>query len=100
MPGGSGVTSKIVGASEDEVEHSQEEVEASSSNPPLSDKLERQLSRRSLFRTSRSVLAGKASSGLPPIPIPDSDDEGSPEDQRPHVPLSSGLQDNFCCCEP
>ncbi|KAF3534673.1 hypothetical protein DY000_02041256 [Brassica cretica] len=94
MPGGSGVTPKIVGSSKDEVEHSQEEVEASSSNHPLSDRLERQLSRRSLFRTSRSVLAGKASSRLPPIPIPDSDDEGSPEGRRPHVPLSSGLQDN------
>ncbi|KAF2586452.1 hypothetical protein F2Q70_00035734 [Brassica cretica] len=60
MPGGSGVAPEIAGASEDEVEHSQEE----------------------------------AASGLPLIPIPDSDDEGSPEGRRPPVPLSSGLQDN------
>ena len=94
MPGGSGVAPEIAGASEDEAEHSQEEVEASSSNPPPSDRLERQLTRRSLFCTSRSALAGKAASGLPLIPIPDSDDEGSPEGRRPPVPLSSGLQDN------
>ncbi|KAF3534353.1 hypothetical protein DY000_02039889 [Brassica cretica] len=66
----------------------------SPSNPPPSDRLERQLARRSLFCTSRSALAGKAASGLPLIPIPDSDDEGSPEGRRPPVPLSSGLQDN------
>ncbi|KAG2247247.1 hypothetical protein Bca52824_086875 [Brassica carinata] len=94
MPGGSGVALEIAGALEDEVEHSQEEVEASSSNPPPSDRLERQLARRLSFHTSRSALAGKAASGLPPIPIPDSDDEGSLEIRRPSVSLSSGLKDS------
>ncbi|KAF2591918.1 hypothetical protein F2Q70_00038502 [Brassica cretica] len=76
MPGGSGVAPEVTGISEEEAEHSQEDVEASSSYPPPSDRLARQLARRSSFRISRSV--GKIASGLPPIPILDSDDEGAP----------------------
>ena len=95
ITGGSGIAPEIAGASEDESEHSQEEVKASPSNPSPSDRLERKLARRSsLFCTSRSVLAGRAARGLPLIPILDSDDEGSPEGQRPPAPSSSGLQDN------
>ena len=81
-------------ASEDEAENSQEDVEASASYPPPSDRLERQLARRSSFRNSRSASAGKVASGLPPIPILDSDDEGAPRVQGSLVSLSPGLQDN------
>ena len=40
------------------------------------------------------MSAGKVASGLPPIPILDSDDEGAPGGRGSHVPLSPGLQDN------
>ncbi|KAF3518326.1 hypothetical protein DY000_02060669 [Brassica cretica] len=77
MSDGSGVTPEVAGAAEDEAEHSQEEVGASSSNPPPPpDRLERWLARRSSFHTPKSTLAGKSASGLPPISIPDSEDEG------------------------
>ncbi|KAF3497121.1 hypothetical protein DY000_02052658 [Brassica cretica] len=69
MSGGSWVATEIAGVSEDEAEHSQEDVEASHRYPPPSDRLERQLARRSSFPTFRA----------PP---------GSP------VPLSPGLQYN------
>ncbi|XP_013594690.1 PREDICTED: uncharacterized protein LOC106302809 [Brassica oleracea var. oleracea] len=94
MLDGSGVASEIAGAFEDEAEHSQKKVGDSSTNPTPSDRLERQLARRSSFRTIRSASAGKAASRLPPISILDSDDEGSPEARRPPVPLSPGLRDN------
>ena len=94
MLDGSGVASEIAGAFEDEAEHSQKKVGDSSTNPSPSDRLERQLARRSSFRTFRSASAGKAASRLPPISILDSDDEGSPEARRPPVPLSPGLRDN------
>ncbi|KAF2549975.1 hypothetical protein F2Q68_00033821 [Brassica cretica] len=94
MPGGSGVAPEITGASEDEAEHSQEEVEAPSSNPPPSDRLERQLARRSSFRTSRTSSASKVVSGLPPILIVDSDDEGAPCGRQSPVSLSPGFQDD------
>ncbi|KAF3485405.1 hypothetical protein F2Q69_00052554 [Brassica cretica] len=94
MPGGSGVAPEIAGASEDEAEHSQEEVEAPSSNPPPSDRLERQLARRSSFRTSRTSSASKVVNGLPPILIVDSDDEGAPCGRQSPVSLSPGLQDD------
>lgn len=92
MPGRSGVAPEVTCISEEKAEHSQEDVEASSSYPPPSDRLERQLARRSSFRISRSV--GKIASGLPPIPILDSDDEGAPGGRGSPVPLSPGLQDN------
>ena len=94
MPGGSGVAPEIAGASEDEAEHSQEEVEAPSSNPSPSDRLERQLARRSSFRTSRTSSASKVVSGLPPILIVYSDDEGAPCGHQSPVSLSPGFQDD------
>ncbi|KAF2549974.1 hypothetical protein F2Q68_00033820 [Brassica cretica] len=93
-PRRSGVAPEIAGASEDEAEHSQEEVEAPSSNPPPSDRLERQLARRSSFRTFRTSSASKVVSGLPPILIEDSDDEGAPCGHQSPVSLSPGLQDD------
>ncbi|KAF3520591.1 hypothetical protein DY000_02060305 [Brassica cretica] len=87
MPDGSGVAPEIAGAFEDEAEHSQEEVGASSSNPPPPDRLERQLARRSSFRTSRSASASKTATELPPISIPDSDDEGPLKDRSLPVPF-------------
>ena len=62
MSGGSWVATEIAGVSEDEAEHSQEDVEASYGYPPPSDRLERQLARRSSFRTFRSASAGKIAS--------------------------------------
>lgn len=78
MAGALGIAPAIACTFSDEAERSQEDVDAPSSHLPTSDKFERQLTRRSSFRTSRSVSTGKVASGLPPIPIPDSDDEGAP----------------------
>ena len=94
MPDGSGVAPIIAGVSEDKEEHSQEDVEAPSSYPPSSDRLERQLARSSSFCTSRAASAVKAASGLPLIPILDWDDEGTPGGRVSSVPLSLHLQDN------
>ncbi|KAF2598043.1 hypothetical protein F2Q68_00010090 [Brassica cretica] len=94
MSGGSGVAPEIAGASEDEAEHSQEEVQAPSSNPPPCDRLERHLARTSSFRTSRSASVSEAASGLPPISIVDSNDEGAPGGRQSPVSLSPGLQDD------
>ena len=94
ISGGSGDAPEIAGVSEDEAEHSQEDVEAPSSHLPSSDRLDRQHARRSSFRTSRSASVGKAPSGIPLIPILDSDDEGAPGGRRSYVPLSPSLQDN------
>ena len=94
MPDGSGVALEIAGVSEDEAEHSQEDVEAPSSYHPSSDRLERQVARRSSFCTSRSASAGKAASGLPLIPILASDNEGIPGGRVSYVLLSPHLQDN------
>ncbi|KAF3531707.1 hypothetical protein DY000_02039812 [Brassica cretica] len=100
MSGGSGDAPEIAGVSEDEAGHSQEDEEASSSNTHLSDRLERQLARRSSFRTSTSALAGKADSGIPPIPTPHSDDEGSPKGSEIPCSFESRLAGQLCCCEP
>ncbi|WZZ45155.1 hypothetical protein YC2023_041414 [Brassica napus] len=67
---------------------------ASSSNPPPPDRLERQLARRSSFRSSKLASASKAVSGMPLISIPDSEGEGSPEGRRSPAHLDPVLQDD------
>ena len=100
MSCGSGDAPEIAGVSEDEAGHSQEDEVPSSSNTPLSNRLDRQLARRSSFRTSTSALAGKADSGIPPIPTPHSDDEGSPKGSEIPCSFESRLAGQLCCCEP
>ena len=50
--------------------------------------------RRSSFRTSRLASVSEAASGLPPISIVDSNDEGAPGGRQSPVSLSPGLQDD------
>ncbi|KAF2541734.1 hypothetical protein F2Q68_00031852 [Brassica cretica] len=73
--------------SEDEAEHSQEVVATPSVQTQSSDRLTRQLVRRSSFRTSGSALKGRASGKSPLISIHDSDDEDVSGENRPTVSL-------------
>ncbi|KAF3543058.1 hypothetical protein DY000_02008075 [Brassica cretica] len=63
-----------------------------------SDRLERWLSRRSSFRTSRSVSTREVASRLPPISIADSDDEDALGGWVSPVSLSPGSQDKLRRC--
>ncbi|KAF2620918.1 hypothetical protein F2Q68_00040467 [Brassica cretica] len=65
----------LVGGSEDEAEYSQEVIATPSVQAQSSDRLTKQLVRRSSFRTSGSASRGQASGKSPLIPIHDSDDE-------------------------
>jgi len=65
----------LVEESKDEAEHSQEVVATPSVQTQSSDRLTRQLVRRSSFRTSGSASRGRASGKSPLISIHDSDDE-------------------------
>ena len=94
MPYGVGIAPATTDTSEDEVDYSQEDVATPSSHLPSSHRLERQLSSRSSFRTSRSASVGKVIGGLPLIPIPDSDDESAYRVRRSPVSLSPGSQDD------
>ncbi|WZZ45206.1 hypothetical protein YC2023_041465 [Brassica napus] len=94
MPYGVGIAPAITDTSEDEVDCSQEDVATPSSHLPSSHRLERQLSSRSSFRTSRSASVGKVIGGLPLIPILDSDDKSAYRVWRSPVSLSPGSQDD------
>ncbi|XP_048613418.1 uncharacterized protein At3g60930, chloroplastic-like [Brassica napus] len=83
----------LVGGSEDEAEHSQEVIATPSVQAQSSDRLTRQLVRRSSFRTSGSASRGRASRKSPIISIHDSDDENASEERRSPVSLSPGLED-------
>ncbi|KAF2618865.1 hypothetical protein F2Q68_00038689 [Brassica cretica] len=83
----------LVEESEDEAEHSQEVVETPSVQTQSSDRLTRQLVRRSSFRTSGSASRGRASGKSPLISIHDSDDKDVSRENRPPVSLSSGSED-------
>ncbi|KAF3584040.1 hypothetical protein F2Q69_00030647 [Brassica cretica] len=83
----------LVGGSEDEDEHSQEVIATPSVQAQSSDRLTRQLVRRSSFRTSGSASRGRASRKSPLISIHDSDDENASEERRSPVSLSPGLED-------
>ncbi|XP_013639716.1 PREDICTED: uncharacterized protein LOC106344981 [Brassica oleracea var. oleracea] len=84
----------LVEESEDEAEHSQVVVATPSVQSQSSDRLTRQLVRRSLFRTSGSASRGRASGKSPLISIHDSDDEDVSGENRPPVSLSPGSEDD------
>ncbi|KAF3528058.1 hypothetical protein DY000_02041763 [Brassica cretica] len=83
----------LVEESENEAEHSQEVVATPSVQTQSSDRLTRQLVRRSSFRTSGSASRGRASGKSPLILIHDSDDEDVSRENRPPVSLSPGSED-------
>ncbi|KAG2247140.1 hypothetical protein Bca52824_086768 [Brassica carinata] len=83
----------LVEESENEAEHSQEVVATPSVQTQSSDRLTRQLVRRSSFRTSGSASRGRASGKSPLILIHDSDDEDVSRENRPPVSLIPGSED-------
>ncbi|KAF3532285.1 hypothetical protein DY000_02039512 [Brassica cretica] len=83
----------LVGGSEDETEHSQEVIAAPFVQAQSSDRLTRQLVRRSSFRTSGSASRGRASGKSPLISIHDSDDKNASEERRSPVSLTPGSED-------
>ena len=83
----------LVEESKDEAEHSQEVVATPSVQTQSSDRLTRQLVRRSSFRTSGFASRGRASGKSPLISIHDSDDEDVSGETRPPVSLSLGSED-------
>ncbi|KAF2566394.1 hypothetical protein F2Q68_00027895 [Brassica cretica] len=93
MLGGTNRASLVIGGSEDEAEHSQEVIATPSVQVQSSDRLVRQLVRRSSFRTSGSTSRSKASDISPLISIRDSDDEDVPGKRRSPVSLSPGSED-------
>ena len=80
----------MVGGSEDEAEHSQEVVATPSVQAQSSDRLTRQLVRRTSFRTSGSASRNRASGKSTLILIHDSDDEGASGERRSPFSLSPG----------
>ncbi|KAF2563857.1 hypothetical protein F2Q70_00016423 [Brassica cretica] len=83
----------LVGGSEDEAEHSQEVISTHFVRAQSSDRLTRQLVRRSSFRTSGFVSKNRDSGKSTLILIHDSDDEGASEERRSPVSLSPGSGD-------
>ena len=83
----------LVEESEDEAEHSQEVIATPSVHTQSSDRLTRQLVRRSSFRTSKFASRGRASEKSPLISIHDSDDEDVSGETRPPISLSPGSED-------
>ncbi|XP_013669490.1 uncharacterized protein At3g60930, chloroplastic-like [Brassica napus] len=92
MPEGTNMA-PLVGGSEDEAEHSQEVIATHFVQAQSSDRLTRQLARRSSFRTSESASRNRASGKSTLISIHDSDDEGASEERRSPVSLSPGSGD-------
>ncbi|KAG2289113.1 hypothetical protein Bca52824_048717 [Brassica carinata] len=68
-------------------------IEKSEDEAQSSDRLNRQLVRRSSFRTSGSASKGRASGKSPLISIHDSDEKDISEENRPPVLLSPGSDD-------
>ena len=91
-PEGANMT-PLVGGYEDEAEHSQEVIATHSVRAQSSDRLTRQLVRRSSFRTSGSVSKNRASGKSTLITIHDSDDEGASKERRSPVSLGPGSGD-------
>ncbi|KAF3532282.1 hypothetical protein DY000_02039517 [Brassica cretica] len=83
----------LVGGSEHEAEHSQEVIATPSVQAQSSDRITRQLVRRSPFRTSGSTSRGRASGKSPLISNHDSDDENASKERRSPVSLSHGSED-------
>ncbi|KAG2297635.1 hypothetical protein Bca52824_044304 [Brassica carinata] len=83
----------LVEESGDEAEHSQEVVVTPSVQNKSSDRLTRQLVRRSSFQTSGSTSRTRASGKSPLISIHDSNDKDVSGETRPPVSLSPGSED-------
>ncbi|KAF3550739.1 hypothetical protein DY000_02003403 [Brassica cretica] len=83
----------LVEESGDEAEHSQEVVVTPSVQNQSSDRLTRQLVRRSSFQTSGSTSRTRASGKSPLISIHDSNDKDVSGETRPPVSLSPGSED-------
>ncbi|KAF3538085.1 hypothetical protein F2Q69_00018905 [Brassica cretica] len=92
MPKGTNMA-PLVGGSEDEAKHSQEVIATPSVQTQSSDRLTRQLVRRSSFCTSGPTLRGRSSGKYPLISINNSDNEDVSGERRPPVSLSHGLED-------
>ncbi|KAF2575562.1 hypothetical protein F2Q70_00004077 [Brassica cretica] len=92
-PSGSSSMAPLVGGSEHEDENSQEVIATPSVQIQSSDRLTRQLVRRSSFRTYGSASRGRSSGKSPLISIHDSDDEDALGESRPPVSLSRGWED-------
>ena len=82
----------LIGDSEDEAEHSREVVATPSVQAQSSDRLVRQLLRRSSFRASGSTPRSRASDRPPLIFVRDSEDEGASLEERSPISLSPGLE--------
>ena len=82
MPVGTG-KAPLIEKSEDKTGHSREVAGASSAQDKSSDRLNRQLVRRSLFRISGSASRSRASGKPPLISIHDSDNDDVPEESQP-----------------
>ncbi|KAG2281374.1 hypothetical protein Bca52824_052594 [Brassica carinata] len=83
----------LVEESGDEAEHSQEVIVTPSVQTQSSDRLTRQLVRRSSFRTSGATSRSRASGKSPLISIHDSDDEDVSGETQPPVSSSPGSED-------
>ncbi|KAF2538054.1 hypothetical protein F2Q70_00005787 [Brassica cretica] len=81
------------GGSEDEAEHSQEVIATPFVQVQSSDRLTKQLVRRSSFRASGSASRGRTSGKSPLISIHDSDDENASGERRSPISLSPGSED-------
>ncbi|XP_013614565.1 PREDICTED: uncharacterized protein At3g60930, chloroplastic-like [Brassica oleracea var. oleracea] len=83
----------LVEGSEDEAKYSREVVTTPSVQGQSSDRLVRQLVRRSSFRASGSASRSRAFDRPPLISIRDTEDEGSSLEERSPILLSPGLED-------
>ncbi|XP_013665375.2 uncharacterized protein LOC106369810 [Brassica napus] len=92
LPVGTGVA-PLIEKSEDETGHSQEVAGASSGQDQSTDRLNRQLVRRSSFQTSGSASRSQASGKSPLISIHDSDDDDVPAESQPPASLSPGMDE-------
>ena len=92
LPAGTG-RAFLVEESEDEAENSQEVVATPSVQTQSSDRITRQLVKKSSFRTSGFTSRGRASGKSPLISIYDSDDEDVSGETRPPVSLSPGSEE-------
>ncbi|XP_013713618.1 uncharacterized protein LOC106417345 [Brassica napus] len=93
IPEGTNSAPLVVGGSEDETEHSREVIATPSVQAQSSDRLVRQLVRRSSFRAFGSASRSRASNRPPLVSIQDSYDEGASEERWSPISLSLGSED-------
>ena len=92
IPEGTNSAPLVVGGSEDETEHSREVIATPSVQAQSSDRLVRQLVRRSSFRAFGSESRSRASNRPPLVSIQDSYDEGASEERWSPISLSPGSE--------